>query len=70
MSSNKPAKTPEFHTIQELAAAWRVTDQHLYNLIRRGTLPAFDMGGTWRIHREDAARFLQKSRATTAAKAA
>ena len=44
------------YTVQELASRWQVSDEAIYDLIRRkdDPLPAFRVGGKlWRIRAED-----------------
>ena len=36
---------PEFVTVAEVAAAWRVSEHYVRNLIQRGELPATRVGG-------------------------
>ncbi len=56
----------DFYTIAELATEWRVTQQHLYALIRRGSLPAHKIGERIIVRRTTAQRFLE-SNATASA---
>jgi excisionase family DNA binding protein len=49
----------EFHSISELARTWGVTQQHLFNLVRRGQLPAHKIGQRIIVRRSDAQKFLK-----------
>jgi excisionase family DNA binding protein len=49
----------EFYSISELARTWGVTQQHLFNLVRRGQLPAHKIGQRIIVRRSDAQKFLQ-----------
>jgi len=50
----------DFATVPELAASWRVTQQHVYTLIRRGELPAVRIGGRVIVARSAAQKFLER----------
>ena len=56
----------DFVTIQELALHWRVTPQHIFNLVRHGRLPAHRIGRRLIVRRDAAKRFLE-SNATASA---
>ncbi len=51
----------DFYTIAELATEWRVTQQHLYALIRRGQLPAHRIGERLIVRHSAAQDFLRKN---------
>jgi len=57
----------DFYTVAELASEWRVTQQHLYALIRRGRLPAHRIGERIIVRRDAAKRFLESSATASAA---
>jgi len=57
----------DFYTIAELATEWRVTQQHLYALIRRGRLPAHRIGERLIVRRDAAQRFLESNATVSAA---
>jgi len=40
----------------ELAQHWQCSERHIYNLIRRGEVRAFKVGGNLRISAEEVAR--------------
>jgi len=40
----------------ELAEHWQCSERHIYNLIRRGALRAFKVGGNLRISAEEVSR--------------
>jgi excisionase family DNA binding protein len=58
-----------FTTVAELAALWRCSPQHVYNLIQRGDLKAFRVGGRLIIARSSAQDFLQNGATAQAAAA-
>ena len=58
----------DFVSIPELANQWGVTQQHIYNLVKRGELPAYRIGRRLIVRRDDANRFLG-SKATVKAAA-
>jgi excisionase family DNA binding protein len=66
MSSNASVFN-DFYTIAELATEWRVTQQHLYALIRRGRLPAHKIGERVIVRRDAAQRFLECNATVSAA---
>ncbi len=66
MSSNTSVSS-DFYTIAELATEWRVTQQHLYALIRRGQLPAHKIGERIIVRRAAAQRFLESNATCTVA---
>jgi len=43
----------EVMTIKEIAEYLRVSYATIYRLIRKGALPAFKIGGQWRIKKEE-----------------
>jgi len=57
MTSNVSVSS-DFYTIAELATEWRVTPQHVYALIRRGSLPAHKIGERIIVRRSTAKSFL------------
>jgi excisionase family DNA binding protein len=57
----------DFYTVAELATEWRVTQQHLYALIRRGRLPAHKIGERVIVDRSAAQLFLQRNATCTVA---
>jgi len=57
----------DFYTVAELATQWRVTQQHLYALIRRGRLPAHRIGERLIVRRDAAQRFLEGNATVSAA---
>ncbi len=56
-----PTASKEFVKVTELAAQWRCTEQHVYNLINRKVLPATNIGRRVIVRREDAERFLERN---------
>ncbi len=66
MSSNTSVSS-DFYTIAELATEWRVTQQHLYALIRRGSLPAHKIGERIIVRRSTAKSFLESNATVSAA---
>ncbi len=56
-----------FYTVAELASEWRVTQQHLYALIRRGRLPAHRIGERVIVNRAAAKTFLEQNSTARAA---
>jgi excisionase family DNA binding protein len=57
----------DFYTVAELATEWRVTQQHLYALIRRGRLPAHRIGERLIVRRSTANSFLDRHATVRAA---
>jgi excisionase family DNA binding protein len=57
----------DFYTVAELATEWRVTQQHLYALIRRGRLPAHKIGERVIVRRAAAKSFLEQNSTARAA---
>jgi excisionase family DNA binding protein len=57
----------DFYTVAELATEWRVTQQHLYALIRRGQLPAHKIGERVIVRRDAAKSFLDRNATVSAA---
>ncbi len=57
----------DFYTVAELATEWRVTQQHLYALIRRGRLPAHKIGERVIVRRAAAVKFLEGNATCTLA---
>ena len=52
-----PQLPPVRMSVQDVADHWRVTDQHVRNLVKAGKLPAIKIGRVTRIRPEDVARF-------------
>lgn len=48
-------------TLTEVAAYLRVTKRTLYRLAQEGQLPAFKLGGTWRVRREELDRWITEN---------
>jgi excisionase family DNA binding protein len=40
-------------SVSQVAARWGCSRQHIYNMIRRGELPAFRVGSLYRLKAED-----------------
>jgi excisionase family DNA binding protein len=57
----------DFVTIQELALQWRVTPQHVNNLIKHGRLPAHRIGRRLIVRRTTAQSFLESNATCTVA---
>ncbi len=57
----------DFITVQELALQWRVTPQHIFNLVRHGRLPAHRIGRRIIVRRSTAQRFLESNSTVSAA---
>ncbi len=51
----------EFVKVAELATQWRCTEQHIYNLINRGLLPATNIGRRVIVCAKDAERFIERN---------
>jgi excisionase family DNA binding protein len=60
MSFNAEA-SKDFHTVAELAVIWRTTVQHIYNIVRRGDLPAYRIGDRIIVRRDEARKFLERN---------
>lgn len=56
-------------TVEEVARRLRVSEATVYNLIRGGQLPAFQVARSWRIDESDLDEYIrrQKTRATQSA---
>ncbi len=48
-------------TLEELAAQWRCTPQHLSQLVKRGALPAIRVGRRVLVSQESVRRFEQRN---------
>jgi excisionase family DNA binding protein len=57
----------DFVSIPELANQWGCTEQHFYNLVKRGLLPAFRIGRRLIVRRDDAQKFLERNATVKAA---
>jgi excisionase family DNA binding protein len=57
----------DFVTVQELALQWRVTPQHVNNLIKHGRLPAHRIGRRLIVLRAAAKSFLEQNSTARAA---
>ncbi len=57
----------DYLTISEIAAEWRVTSQHVSQLIRRGALPAIRIGRRIIVPRDAAQKFLERNATARAA---
>ncbi len=57
----------DFITVQELALQWRVTPQHIFNLVRHGRLPAHRIGRRLIVRRDAAKSFLDRNATVSAA---
>ncbi len=57
----------DFCTIAELAEQWRVTQAHIYNLVKRGQLPAHRIGARVIVRRAEAQNFLESNATAKAA---
>jgi excisionase family DNA binding protein len=51
----------DFVSIPELARQWGCTEQHFYNLVKRGDLLAYRIGRRLIVRREDAQKFLSRN---------
>ena len=47
-------------TIREVADYLKVTERTLYRLVQDGKLPAFKVGNSWRLRREDSERWISE----------
>ena len=52
---------PEVLTLSELAIFLKVTNQTIYNMIWDKRIPAFKAGRSWRIKREDVAKYIESN---------
>ncbi len=64
----KPSISIDFQTIPELAQQWRVSEGHIYNLVKKQELPAVRIGGRLIVRLSDAKTFLERN--ATVARAA
>jgi putative molybdopterin biosynthesis protein len=53
---------PRLMTYKEVAAVLRCTGKTIYNLVRRGDLPAVRFGHSVRIAADDLAAFVERSK--------
>ncbi len=60
----------DFATVPELAARWRCTPQHVFNLIRRGALPAVRIGARVIVSQRAAQDFAESGETSKTAQAA
>lgn len=51
--SERAGERPDVLNVEEVAAYLRVTPQTVYNMIRKGDLPAAKVGREWRFRRAD-----------------
>lgn len=59
-----------FLTVSELAEMWRCSRVHIYALIKRGALPATNIGERRIVSREAAQDFIKRNTINAAVKAA
>lgn len=59
--------TSSFVTIQELAVDWRVTEAHLYALVKQGRLRAYRIGRRVIIAKSEVKSFLERNATASAA---
>jgi excisionase family DNA binding protein len=57
----------EYVSIPELANQWGVTEQHVYNLVKRGELPAYRIGRRLIVRRDEAKFFIDQNATAKAA---
>jgi excisionase family DNA binding protein len=57
----------DFVTLEELASQWRVSAQHISQLIKRGALPAVRVGRRVLVRQESVRRFEERNATTQAA---
>ncbi len=57
----------DFQTITELARQWRVSEGHIYNLVKREELRAVRIGGRLVVKRADARLFIESHATAQAA---
>jgi excisionase family DNA binding protein len=63
------AKSRKILTIVEVSDFLRLHPTTVYRLVRKGQLPAFKIGGGWRVHTKDLDRWcVAKSEACTPAR--
>ena len=63
--TRKPQKrypNSEFHLVVDVAERLHTSRQNLYQIIRRGELPYYDLAGKWKIRESDIQEFIEKSR--------
>ena len=53
--------TDDIWTIKELAAYLKLKEKTIYALVRKGELPGFKVGGSWRFRRSDIERWIEES---------
>ncbi len=60
----------DFLTVSELAQQWRVSEGHLYNLIKRQELRAVTIGGRYIVQQSEAQFFIERNATFARAQAA
>ena len=51
----------EILTLDEVAAYLKAGKRTVYRLAQKGEIPAFKLGGTWRVRRSDLDRWIAES---------
>lgn len=57
----------KFLTVKDLATSLRLTERHIYRLIKEGALPHYRIGGTIRFDAEQVREWLDSKRVYTKA---
>ena len=56
-------------TVQDVAAYLNVDPKTVYRMVKRGDLPGFKVGGSWRFRREDIDEWIAKQKEAAAKQA-
>lgn len=56
-------------TVRDVASHLNVDEKTVYRLAQRGKLPAFKVGGTWRVKRSDLEDWIERQKQAVAEQA-
>ena len=56
--------TEEYYTPEQVADLLQLKPDSVTKMLRRGVMPGYKVGGTWRINKEEFARYMKTQRNT------